>query len=261
MNRADVVSFVTREKKEVRGGYLLKSYKGKDFTTGENGTISGYFATFDHDHGDSYGDVIKKGAFAGTIKRRKETGHPFPMCFNHDFSTIIGRVTEIGEDNKGAYFTAEFFPTDKAQEVRNIVKSGVLWQFSFAYDTLDAGTVTAGDGSKVNELRELELYEISIVLVPANPRATITDIKGGAGAKKDELLRMIAGIEIEQSEKRNELLRFIGSETSLEKLKKMEAQALKDIGTAEVNGNTRWKEQRKNALTAIRHKISLLENR
>ena len=45
MNRADVVSFVAREKKEVRGGYLLKSYKGKDFTTGENGTISGYFAT------------------------------------------------------------------------------------------------------------------------------------------------------------------------------------------------------------------------
>ena len=33
-----------------------------DFSSGDHGEISGYFATFHHDHGDSYGDVIRKGA-------------------------------------------------------------------------------------------------------------------------------------------------------------------------------------------------------
>lgn len=157
------------------------TYKTKDtpndFISGDNGSITGYFATFHHDHGDSYGDVIKPGAFAGTIERRKASGHPFPMCFNHDFNSVIGYVVDIGEDEYGAYFTGKFFPTEKAQEVRNIVKSGAMWQFSFAYDVLEAGRITAGDGTTVNELRELEVFEISIVLVPANPRAVVSDVK------------------------------------------------------------------------------------
>ena len=260
MNRNEIDAFIAREKKETRGGFLKKTYGGKDFTTGEDGTISGYFATFDHDHGDSYGDVIKKGAFAGTIKRRKESGHPFPLCFNHDFSVIIGRVTDIGEDNKGAYFTAEFFPTEKAQEIRNIVKSGVLWQFSFAFDTLDSGMVKLEDGTMANELRELELHEISIVMIPANPRATITDIKSGKHNQKRELLRMIAGINVEQDIRKESLLQSIGTETDLWKLKKMEAQALKDIREAEIKEDSEWKERRKKALAAIRHRISMIEN-
>lgn len=194
MNTTEINQFIAVAKKGGTGS-LTKDYKTRrKLSADSKGTISGYFATFDHDHGDSYGDVIKKGAFAGTIARRKRSGHPFPLCFNHDLSCIIGRVTEIGEDNKGAYFTAEFFQTDKAQEIREMVKSGVLWQFSFAYDTLDSGKAKAEDGSIVNELRELELYEISVVVVPANPRATLADIKNltpAQQAKKNELLDYI----------------------------------------------------------------------
>lgn len=242
----------------------------QDFTGGENGRISGYFATFDHDHGDSYGDVIRKGAFLGTIERRKQTGHPFPLCFNHDFSAIIGRVTDIGEDAKGAYFTAEFFQTEKAQEVRSIVKTGVLWQFSFAYDTLDAGTVKAEDGTTVNELRELELFEISIVTVPANPRATITDVKTDDAAKlkekRDDILKFIAQNEEKERAARQRLLKYINemqkdnTEAQLKKYKDMEAQTLKDIGAAEAEGLEEWKKARLSALDAIRKEIRKLEN-
>ena len=120
MNKDEVNNYITAVR-ETGTGSQTKSLKAQpqNFTDGDSGIISGYFATFDHDHGDSYGDVIRKGAFLGTITRRKQTGHPFPLCYNHDFSCIIGRVTDIGEDAKGAYFTAEFFPTEKAQEIRN----------------------------------------------------------------------------------------------------------------------------------------------
>lgn len=261
MNKNEIDSFIEKEQKKAGKRHLFKSFDPKEFTSGENGTISGYFATFDHDHGDSWGDVIRKGAFLGTIARRKKTGHPFPLCYGHDFNQIIGRVTDIGEDNKGAYFTAEFFPTDRAQEIRAIVKSGALWQFSFAYDTLDAKKIRAGDGSEVNELRELELYEISIVGVPANPRAVITDIKGSRAEQKEELLRDISLIREERKIRAELFYKGTGChhKFTLTELRRMEEQCLKDIEKWEASGKTERAERRRNALVNIRLEIAKLE--
>lgn len=144
------------------------------------GTISGYFSTYDRIP-DSYGDVIAPGAFTDTIKARIESGHPFPLCWNHDLDQIIGAVPpELIEDTeKGPFMTAVFFDTPLAQEKRELVKSGVVYQFSFAYDALDSATVTLEDGTKANELRKLELYEVSIVPIPANQNAVMTEIKAG----------------------------------------------------------------------------------
>lgn len=273
MNKTEINNFIETTRTSGTGSHT-KALKAEpqDFTSGDNGIISGYFATFDHDHGDSYGDVIAKNAFKGTIERRKKTGHPFPLCFNHDFSCIIGRVTDIGEDNKGAYFTAEFFPTEKAQEIRGIVKSGVLWQFSFAYDVLDQGKVKAGDGSTVNELRELELFEISVVLIPANPRSTLTDIKSDnttgrklspeLSAKRDRILSFIRNMDNGNTNgTRLKYSESIQDETDakISHLKRMEAQALKDIGKAEAEGFKEWKRARMRALEAIRKELKRLE--
>ncbi len=274
MNKTDINNFIETTKTSGTGSHT-KSLKAEpqDFTSGDNGIISGYFATFDHDHGDSAGDVIRKGSFLGTIARRKKTGHPFPLCFNHDFSCIIGRVTDIGEDNKGAFFTAEFFPTEKAQEIRNIVKSGVLWQFSFAYEVLDQGKIKAGDGSTVNELRELELFEISVVLLPANPRSVITDIKADNAtgrklspelrAKRDRILSFIRNMD--NGNTKGTRLKYSDNITQdevyakISHLKRMEAQALKDIGKAETEGLKEWKWARMGALEAIREELKRLE--
>lgn len=240
-----------------------------DFGSGKNGSISGYFATFHHDHGDSAGDVIRKGAFLGTIERRKKTGHPFPLCFNHDFSCIIGKVTDIHEDNYGAHFTAEFFPTEKAQEIREAVKSGVLWQFSFAYDVLDAAKIKAEDGSTVNELREISLYEISIVLVPANDRSIITDVKSDDDTIRRRALDCIRQIDEDeraQKAERNRLLRYIrrmNSETTegqIQNLKAMEERILRDIGSCEVEGEEDRKQMRISALESVRKEIKRLES-
>lgn len=249
-----------------------------DFGSGKNGSISGYFATFHHDHGDSYGDVIKKGAFLGTIERRKKTGHPFPLCLNHDFSCIIGKVTDIYENNYGVHFNADFFPTEKAQEVREIAKSGILWQFSFAYDVLKAKKINAEDGSTVNELQELELYEISIVLVPANPRATITDVKSGnehtlltleqitQRAAALNLIKQIGEEERAQKAERDRLLGYIWrlnnetTEGKIKNLKATEERILRDIGTCEVEGEEDRKQLRIIALEAVRKEIKRLES-
>lgn len=161
-------------KKGKKMEHLYKSFEIK--ADEDSGSISGYFSTYDREP-DSYGDVIAPGAFTDTIKAREETGHPFPLCWNHDLDQIIGKVDSIEDTEKGPFMTASFFDTPLAQEKREIVKSGVVYQFSFAYDVKDAAQVTLEDGTKANELRKLDLYEVSIVPIPANQNAVMTDVK------------------------------------------------------------------------------------
>lgn len=159
---------------------LYKSFEGK---ADDNGKISGYFSTYDRIP-DSYGDVIAPGAFTDTIKAREESGHPFPLCWNHDLDQIIGSIepSAIKETEKGPYMEeAVFFNTPLAQEKREIVKSGVVYQFSFAYDIEESAPVTLENGTKANELRKLNLYEVSVVPIPANPRAEVTEVKAEVG--------------------------------------------------------------------------------
>jgi HK97 family phage prohead protease len=153
----------------------------------DNGKITGYFSTYDKIP-DSYGDIVAKGAFTDTIRARTDSGHPFPLCWNHDLNQIIGAVEGIKDDEHGPLMTAHFFDSPLAQEKRELVKTGVVYQFSFAYDTLEDGIVTLEDGTKAHELRKIDLFEVSIVPIPANPRATVTDIKSGRrNSKADEV--------------------------------------------------------------------------
>lgn len=154
-------------------------YKDFEMKADDAGQISGYFSTYDRIP-DSYGDIVAPGAFTETIKARKESGHPFPLCWNHDLNQIIGYVEpdDITETEKGPYMEkAVFFDTALAQEKRELVQSGVVYQFSFAYDIEEARWIHLEDESEAYELRKLNLYEISIVPIPANPRAEVTDIK------------------------------------------------------------------------------------
>ena len=171
--------------------HMYKNY-GQIKADEDAGTITGYFSTYDRIP-DSYGDVVAPGAFTDTIKAREESGHPFPLCWNHDLDQIIGKVDKIEDDEKGPLMTASFFNTALAQEKREIVKSGVVFQFSFAYDVKDASQVTLEDGTKANELRKLDLYEVSIVPIPANQNAVMTEVKAEAPEAKAEEPEVKAG--------------------------------------------------------------------
>lgn len=166
-------------------------HKYKEFplikSADDAGTISGYFSTYDREP-DAYGDIIAPGAFTETIQKRKESGHPFPLCWNHDLDQIIGSVDpdKITDTDKGPLMTASFFNTQLAQEKREIVKSGVVYQFSFAYDIAGWEEVELEDGRKATVLTKLDLFEVSIVPIPANQNAIMTDIKSGKrNSKKD----------------------------------------------------------------------------
>ena len=151
---------------------------------GEFGTISGYAATFGHLKPDAYGDVIAMGAFAESIAAINAEGKRIPLLWNHDSGNLksyIGTVTKLSEDAYGLFFSADFDGTDEAQRVRELVLDGRLCKFSFAYNVIDQQKVTLADGTRANELRKLDLHEISLTLYPANRDTMVTDVKRSKG--------------------------------------------------------------------------------
>lgn len=160
-------------------------YKSSEIKADEFGMIAGYFSTYDKTP-DSYGDIIEPGAFTETIKKRAESGHPFPLCFNHDFSAVIGAVDSVKDTEKGPYIEAHFLDTQLAQDVRKMLQSESIYQFSFAYDVLKARAPYEEEAKAgvLNVLQELEVFEISVVTVPANQNAVVTEVKANTPETK-----------------------------------------------------------------------------
>lgn len=155
-----------------------------------DGIVEGYASTFDREP-DSYGDVIAKGAFARTLdewRAKGEGGLAIPLLYGHntdDPMHNIGRVTEAHEDEKGLFVHAEFDADNEyAQYARKLVNEGRLYQFSFAYAIRDAMEVELDGGARAYELRDLDLYEVSLVQIPANQNAVVTAIKSDTAEVK-----------------------------------------------------------------------------
>lgn len=159
------------------------------------GYIEGYASTWDRVP-DAYGDIVAKGAFTKSLENLKANGKSIPLLWSHQMGELdayIG-ICEANEDDKGLHFIARFDDTKEAQRIRQLYKDGRLSKFSFAYNTLDSAPVELENGFVANELRELDIFEISCVLVPANSFAEVLDIKGAnieekscrRNSKKDE---------------------------------------------------------------------------
>lgn len=195
----------------------------------DGGIVKGYASTFDRDP-DAYGDVVAKGAFSKSLERwaqLNEEGKYIPLLWGHDTDdpkSNIGRVVDAIEDERGLLVTAEFdADNEKAQYVRKLVQEGRVYQFSFAFEVRDWGTVELDDGRKANELRDLELFEVSLVQIPANQHATVEEVKSDEpetksgrrnSAKDADMLREIEGAAKQIQEVVNSLLAERDAETT-----------------------------------------------
>ena len=171
-----------------------KTYEVKS----ENGTITGYASTWIREP-DSYGDIVAKGAFEECIARIKEEGRVLPLLFNHkadNLSAYIGAVFNLEEDDHGLKFDADFDDTAEAQRARQLASDGRLVKVSFAYDILDQAEITLEDGRKANELRKLNIHEVSLVLYPANPDTSVIEVKSGRRNSKsdEEIIKQIISL-------------------------------------------------------------------
>lgn len=148
----------------------------------EDGLTEGQFTAYASVFGnvDSYGDVVVKGAFANTLTAWEKSGNRIPLLFGHNMSDPdfnIGYVVAADEDNVGLKVTAQLdLENPKAKQVYRMLKGRRIDQMSFAYDVIDGAPATI-DGEDVFELRDLKLYEVSVVTVGANQETEILAVK------------------------------------------------------------------------------------
>ena len=129
--------------------------------------IKGYASTNDTDRA---GDVIEKEAWEkGGLDNY--TNNPV-ILFNHDYNRPIGRATGLETDDRGLRIAANI--SKSAGDVTNLVKEGILRALSVGFRVKDADYIEETDGLKISDA---ELFEVSVVSVPANQAATFSVAK------------------------------------------------------------------------------------
>jgi HK97 family phage prohead protease len=127
-------------------------------------TIKGYANTVSKDRS---GDVIVKEAWekGGMDDYLK---NPIILAF-HDYSRPVGTTVDYNVTDKGLEIVAEI--SKAAGEVYNLIKDGVLKTFSVGFSIKDADYEKDVDTFFI---KDLSLYEISVVSVPANQDSTFS---------------------------------------------------------------------------------------
>lgn len=166
----------------------------------EAGQFTAYASTWTQTP-DSYGDVVKKGAFKETIAEWAKSGSTLPILYGHDiydpFNNIGGADVKAGdliEDDHGLLVKATLdLENPTAMQVYRLLKGRRINQMSFAFEVLESGDteVPKADGGdekvRVRELRKMKLFEISVVPQGANSDTEVLAVKANVQALSQEL--------------------------------------------------------------------------
>ena len=175
------------------------------------GEIEAYASIFNNR--DSYGDVMRKGSFAGTLEQWKSSGRTLPLLWGHnmnDPNMNLGGVFDAKEDDRGLRIKATFdLDNPTSAQVYRLVKSGRVSELSFAFDYLKYMDVEPEaennefEGKFYREVTEVKLYEVSIVPIGANPDTEILAVKSAVDAltrghdRADSFTKSVRGILVE----------------------------------------------------------------
>lgn len=146
----------------------LRELKAAD-DGGGGWTFSGYASTYGGEP-DSYGDIVAAGAFDDSLKRR-----PKPkLLWQHDIREPIGVPLDFKSDDRGLLGTWRLVDTARGQDAYRLLKAGAVDSLSIGF--LPTEVEYDKDG-EVRTLKAIDLLEVSVVSVPANERALVTQVK------------------------------------------------------------------------------------
>lgn len=145
----------------------------------DSGEFEGYGSVFGVE--DSYSDVVVKGAFEKSLAKWKEKGRLPALLWQHDMSEPIGVYTEMKEDDVGLYVKGKLLIEDDplARRAHAHMKAGSLSGMSIGYCLEDYDYDQA---KGVWMLKEIDLWEVSLVTFPSNDEARVSNVKSAFDA-------------------------------------------------------------------------------
>jgi len=159
----------------------------------QSGEFAGYGAAFSNL--DRTGDIIAPGAFTAGLPEFLANGF---IAWMHEWDSPIGKAIEAREDEQGLFIKGRISDTVQGRDALTLLRDGVIKKLSIGYRIKDAEFFNSLDElaayartnnitlrldeldgviGGVRLLKQIELYEISLVTVPANPEAAVTAVK------------------------------------------------------------------------------------
>jgi len=134
----------------------------------EEGIFEGYASTFGNiDHTN---DIVAKGAFLESLNGREPK-----VLWQHRMDKPVGKLLEAREDDKGLYVRVKLaLGTTLGKDAYEYMKAGIIDRLSIGYSVKEA---EYDNTTGTRTIKKLELYEFSLVTIPANDKAEVTSLK------------------------------------------------------------------------------------
>lgn len=147
---------------------LTKEFKFLLKKVADDGSFTGLAAVYGNT--DLGGDIIMPGAFTKTINDKGEV----PILWQHDSREPIG-LGKLADSADGLLIDGMLvMGSPTAQKAYALMKAGVTKGLSIGYDTIVSEYDKEND---IRRLKELRLWEVSVVTFPMNPKAQVIDVK------------------------------------------------------------------------------------
>lgn len=137
--------------------------------------IEGYFSVFNTNYELWPGatESVAPGAFSKTLSGDVRA------LVDHESHLVLGRnkagTLELQEDSRGLWGRIKINPSDSdAMNLYERVRRGDVDQCSFGFDILSEDTEFREDGSVHWTIREVKLYEVSVVTFPAYEETSVS---------------------------------------------------------------------------------------
>lgn len=149
----------------------------------EDGTFTGYGSVFNVQ--DRGWDIVMPGAFAASLAEHKRNSTVPALLWQHDPGEPVGLWVELKEDGRGLWCKGKLLTEfERGRQAHVLMKHGALSGLSIGYDCrvweIDQ-TERNGDpyAPCIRRLKEIDLWEVSIVTFPMNSEARIETVKRG----------------------------------------------------------------------------------
>lgn len=212
----------------------IKSLESREF--------AGYGSVFGNT--DLGGDVVMRGAFKRSLAEKKKAGQMPALFWMHDPSRVPGKWIDMDEDKHGLAVRGVLAETPLGDEIHTLLKMEAVRGLSIGFVTRDQDF--DDDGNRL--IKEVDLWEVSVVSLPMNPLAQVAHVKSQLSA---------AGEYVPTAREFERILRDVGCSQSVAKRMVAQIKLLEDESTGKAEELPREvnDEELANALLTFSDKI------
>lgn len=141
----------------------VNDFEVRQGPAGDGMSFSGYAAVFNSDSEPlPFVERIAPGAFKRSLKSKNN----IRMYLNHDSSMLLAttraKTLRLMEDERGLKVEADLPDTTVGRDLSTLIQRGDVDSMSFGFSVPPRGDSWSDDGM-VRELKEVRLYEVSVV--------------------------------------------------------------------------------------------------